>query len=49
MARVESRGGFALTEPEHGSDSVALESSARRDRHARVIQRDRGLPDPAVS
>jgi glutaryl-CoA dehydrogenase len=31
MARVESLGGFALTEPDHGSDSVALESSARRD------------------
>jgi glutaryl-CoA dehydrogenase len=31
LARVESLGGFALTEPEHGSDSVALESSARRD------------------
>jgi glutaryl-CoA dehydrogenase len=31
MARVESLGGFALTEPDHGSDSVALETSARRD------------------
>jgi glutaryl-CoA dehydrogenase len=31
MARVESLGAFALTEPNHGSDSVALESSARRD------------------
>jgi glutaryl-CoA dehydrogenase len=31
MARVESLGAFALTEPAHGSDSVALESSARRD------------------
>ena len=37
MARVESRGGFALTEPEHGSDSVALESSARRDGDAWVL------------
>ena len=31
MARLEAIGAFALTEPEHGSDSVALETSARRD------------------
>ena len=31
MARLESPGAFALTEPQHGSDSVALETSARRD------------------
>jgi glutaryl-CoA dehydrogenase len=31
MARVEKIGAFALTEPEHGSDSIALETSARRD------------------
>jgi glutaryl-CoA dehydrogenase len=31
MARVEKIGAFALTEPTHGSDSVALETSARRD------------------
>jgi glutaryl-CoA dehydrogenase len=31
MARLEQLGAFALTEPEHGSDSVALETSARRD------------------
>src|SRR3954447_499791 len=31
MARVEQLGAFALTEPEHGSDSIALETSARRD------------------
>jgi glutaryl-CoA dehydrogenase len=31
MARVEKIGAFALTEPEHGSDSVALETAARRD------------------
>jgi len=30
MARVEQFGAFALTEPNHGSDSVALETSARR-------------------
>jgi glutaryl-CoA dehydrogenase len=31
MARLEKIGAFALTEPMHGSDSVALETSARRD------------------
>jgi glutaryl-CoA dehydrogenase len=31
MARVEKIGAFALTEPDHGSDSVALETSARRE------------------
>jgi len=30
LARVEAIGAFALTEPDHGSDSVALETSARR-------------------
>jgi glutaryl-CoA dehydrogenase len=30
MARLEKLGAFALTEPDHGSDSVALETSARR-------------------
>ena len=37
MARVERIGGFALTEPTHGSDSVALETSARRDGDEWVI------------
>jgi glutaryl-CoA dehydrogenase len=31
MARVEKIGAFALTEPDHGSDSVALETAARRE------------------
>ena len=31
MARMESLGAFALTEPDHGSDSVSLETTARRD------------------
>ena len=30
MARLEAIGAFALTEPTHGSDSVALETGARR-------------------
>jgi glutaryl-CoA dehydrogenase len=37
MARLDKIGAFALTEPEHGSDSVALESSARRDGESYVI------------
>jgi glutaryl-CoA dehydrogenase len=31
MARMEKIGAFALTEPNHGSDSVGLETSARRE------------------
>ena len=31
MARMEKIGAFGLTEPQHGSDAVGLESSARRD------------------
>jgi glutaryl-CoA dehydrogenase len=37
MARVEKIGAFALTEPEHGSDSIALETVARRDGDEYVI------------
>jgi glutaryl-CoA dehydrogenase len=37
MARLDALGAFALTEPEHGSDSVALESSARRDGDSYVL------------
>src|SRR5690348_15001222 len=37
MARLERIGAFALTEPTHGSDSVALETSARRDGDEWVI------------
>jgi glutaryl-CoA dehydrogenase len=37
MARAEKLGAFALTEPEHGSDSVALETTARRDGDSYVI------------
>src|SRR6266542_2618807 len=31
MARLDTIGAFALTEPAHGSDAVALETRARRD------------------
>ncbi len=31
MARLEKIGAFALTEPDHGSDAVALETRAHRD------------------
>lgn len=37
MARVEQTGAFALTEPTHGSDSVALETRARREGDEYVI------------
>jgi glutaryl-CoA dehydrogenase len=37
MARLDALGAFALTEPLHGSDSVALDSSARRDGDEWVI------------
>lgn len=37
MARLEKIGAFALTEPTHGSDSVALETTARRDGNTWVI------------
>ena len=37
MAKLELIGAFALTEPAHGSDSVALETSARRDGDTWVI------------
>ena len=37
MARLEKIGAFALTEPAHGSDSVALETIARRDGNDWII------------
>ena len=37
MAKLKKTGAFALTEPDHGSDSVALETSATRDGETWVI------------
>src|SRR5690242_9915815 len=37
LARLDAVGAFALTEPDHGSDSVALETSARRDGEGWVL------------
>jgi glutaryl-CoA dehydrogenase len=37
MARLEAIGAFGLTEPEHGSDSVSLETTARRDGDGYVL------------
>jgi glutaryl-CoA dehydrogenase len=37
MARLEKLGAFALTEPEHGSDAVMLETKARRKGDEYVI------------
>jgi glutaryl-CoA dehydrogenase len=37
MARCEMLGAFALTEPRHGSDSVSLETEARREGDEYVI------------
>jgi glutaryl-CoA dehydrogenase len=37
LARLDAVGAFALTEPDHGSDSVALATSARRDGDSYLI------------
>ena len=37
MARMEKIGAFGLTEPQHGSDAVGLETSARRDGDSFVL------------
>ena len=37
MARLEKIGAFGLTEPDHGSDSVALETCVRRDGDVYVL------------
>ncbi len=38
LARMEVLGAFALTEPDHGSDSVSLETAARRDEGGWVLR-----------
>jgi glutaryl-CoA dehydrogenase len=48
MARLETIGAFALTEPEHGSDAVALETTARRDGDSWVINGRKRWPGNAV-
>ena len=48
MARLEKIGAFALTEPEHGSDAVILEASARRDGDEWVINGRKRWPGNAV-
>ncbi len=37
MARLERIGAFALTEPDHGSDAVSLQTTARRDGDSWVL------------
>jgi glutaryl-CoA dehydrogenase len=38
MARLDTVGAFALTEPDHGSDAVRLETAVRRDGDGFVIE-----------
>jgi len=48
MAKLEKIGAFALTEPDHGSDSVALEATARREGNEWVINGRKRWPGNAV-
>src|SRR5580700_274306 len=48
MATMEKIGAFALTEPDHGSDAVILEASARRDGSEWVINGRKRWPGNAV-
>lgn len=48
MASLDRIGAFALTEPDHGSDSVALETTARRDGDEWVISGRKRWPGNAV-
>jgi glutaryl-CoA dehydrogenase len=48
MAQLERIGAFALTEPDHGSDSVSLETTATRDGDHWVINGAKRWPGNAV-
>jgi glutaryl-CoA dehydrogenase len=48
MAGFDKIGAFALTEPEHGSDSVALETTATRDGDTWIINGRKRWPGNAV-
>ena len=48
MARMDKIGAFALTEPDHGSDAVILEATARRDGGEWVINGRKRWPGNAV-
>ena len=48
MARLEKIGAFALTEPDHGSDSVALAATAKREGDEWVINGRKRWPGNAV-
>lgn len=48
MAALDKIGAFALTEPDHGSDSVALEATARRDGDSWIINGRKRWPGNAV-
>ena len=48
MAKFEKVGAFALTEPDHGSDSVALETTAKREGNEWVINGRKRWPGNAV-
>jgi glutaryl-CoA dehydrogenase len=44
MARLERIGAFALTEPDHGSDAVSLQTTARRDGDSCVLDGHKKWP-----
>jgi glutaryl-CoA dehydrogenase len=48
MADLSRIGAFALTEPDHGSDSVGLETTARRDGDSWVLDGRKRWPGNAV-
>jgi glutaryl-CoA dehydrogenase len=48
MARLDQIGAFALSEPDHGSDSIALETTAQRDGDSWVINGRKRWPGNAV-